>query len=68
MDLKMGHGGFCVTCHLCQGWEMCIHGDPPSSAYRVISSCLYSFVKTEGFEFSGLIFNALRDCHREKVY
>lgn len=54
MDLKMGHGGFCVICHLCQGWEMCIHGDPPSGAYHVISSWWYWFVKTEGFEFSGL--------------
>lgn len=68
MDVKMGHGGFCVTCHLCQGWEMCVHGDPPGSAFHVLSSCWYCFVKTEGFEFSGLIFGTFCDCHREKAY
>lgn len=57
MDVKMGHRGVSVTCHLCQGWEMSIHEDPPSSAYHVISSCWYPLVNTEGVEFSGLIFS-----------
>lgn len=65
MDLKMGHGVMTHGSSLCQGWEMFIHGDPPSSAYRAISSCLYTFVKTEGFEFSGVIVSSLRDCHME---
>lgn len=59
MDAKMGHSGFSVTCHLCQGWEMSIHEDPPSSAYHVIFSCWYHLVNTEGLEFSGPIFSSL---------